>query len=134
MDDKLKEELIAEAKAGRKNAYVPYSSFAVGAAVLTDEGNIFRGCNVENAAYGATNCAERTAIFSAVAEEGSPNIEIIVVVADTPSFPSPCGPCRQVLVEFNPEMQVILVNSKGKEKITTAAKLLPHYFNCEDMR
>lgn len=134
MDNNFKEELIAEAEAARENAYTPYSNFAVGAAILTEKENIFRGCNVENAAYGVTNCAERTAIYSAVAEEGNPEIEAIAVVADTPSFPSPCGSCRQVLVEFNPDMEVILVNITGEEKVTTAAELLPHYFNSGDMK
>ncbi len=133
IDDKFKNELIAKAKSARENAYVPYSDFAVGAAILTANENIFPGCNVENAAYGVTNCAERTALYSAVAEEGDPRIEAIAIVADTPSFPSPCGSCRQVLVEFNPDMTVIMVNLSGEEKVTRADELLPHYFNSGDM-
>ena len=128
----LKDKLVAEAKKARENAYVPYSDFAVGAAVLTAEGDVYRGCNVENASLGLTNCAERTALFSAVAN-GEMEIEAIAVAADTPDPASPCGSCRQVLVEFNPDMEVVMVNTGGEEKITTAAELLPEYFTSDDM-
>ncbi len=128
----LKDELVAEAKKARENAYVPYSDFAVGAALLTSEEEVYRGCNVENASLGLTNCAERTALFSAVAD-GEKEFEAIAIAADTPDPASPCGACRQVLIEFDPGMEVIMVNMEGEEKITTAAELLPDYFTSDDM-
>ena len=91
-----KNRLIQEAIEARKQAYTPYSQFKVGAAVLTADGNVFRGCNIENASYGLTNCAERTAIFKAISE-GEPKVKAIAIVADTEGPVSPCGACRQVI-------------------------------------
>jgi|SRR5690625_2680041 len=114
-------------------AYVPYSKFPVGAALLTPEGEVFSGCNIENASYGLTNCAERTAIFKAVSE-GKTNFEYLVVTGDTEGPISPCGACRQVLVEFcQPEMPVLLTNRNGDRFHTTINELLPGYFKSDDM-
>src|SRR5262245_36644472 len=101
--------LIAQAVAARERAYCPYSSFAVGAAVLTASERIFHGCNVENAAYPATVCAERTALLSAYAA-GERDLIALAVVADTPGPVSPCGTCRQVIHELAPHCTVILAN------------------------
>ena len=116
-----------------EKAYVPYSKFPVGAALVTKEGKIYTGCNIENASYPLTNCAERTAVFKAVSE-GDKEFQTIVVTADTEGPVSPCGACRQVLVEFcDPEMPVILTNKKGDIKETTVSELLPGAFREKDM-
>ena len=111
-----------------KHAHAPYSNFRVGAAFLTSKGELFAGCNVENASYGLSNCAERTAIFSAVAELG-PKFEIrsIAVVNDQGVPCSPCGACRQVIYEFGPEATVLFQTKKSWKK-SHIAKLLPEGF------
>jgi len=111
-----------------KNAYAPYSRFKVGAALLTAKGEIFLGCNVENASYGVTNCAERTAIFTAIAQSG-PKLKIraIAVVNGRNAPCSPCGACRQVIYQFGPAASVIFKSSKGWKE-TPIAKLLPEGF------
>jgi cytidine deaminase len=114
-------------------AYVPYSKFRVGAAVLTKDGEIIRGCNVENASYGLTNCAERTALFKAISE-GYREFAGIAVIADTEGPVSPCGACRQVMVELcPPDMKVFLSNLKGAIQETTVADLLPGAFQKGDL-
>ena len=128
-----RDQLIEEAKKGRAQAYVPYSKFKVGAALLTKEGKVIRGANIENASYGLTNCAERTAIFKAVSENER-SFSAIAVVADTEGPVSPCGACRQVLSEFcDPDMPVYLSNLKGDIMETTVLKLLPHSFSKRDL-
>lgn len=114
-----------------KHAYARYSHFRVGAALLTDTGRIFLGCNVENASYGVTNCAERTAIFSAIARSGPKlNIRAIAVVNDQDVPCSPCGACRQVIYEFGPHATVFFKSSKGwKESLIT--ELLPEGFRLQ---
>lgn len=124
--------LVAAATAARERAYAPYSRFAVGAAVLTAAGRVFPGCNVENAAYSATCCAERTALFSAYAA-GERQIRAIAVVADTPGPVSPCGVCRQVLAELAPGAAVILANTSGATHHTTPEELLPGAFTSADL-
>ncbi|MDN4594806.1 cytidine deaminase [Polycladomyces subterraneus] len=127
------ERLIEAAKQAREQAYVPYSRFRVGAALLTDEGTIFTGCNVENASYGLTNCAERTALFKAVSE-GARRFTGIAVVADTEGPVSPCGACRQVMFELcPPDMKVWLANLKGDVTETTVGALLPGAFGKGDL-
>ncbi|MEJ5257704.1 MAG: cytidine deaminase [Fervidobacterium sp.] len=126
------EELIQKAKEVMKNAYAPYSNFHVGAALLTKSGNVYVGVNVENASYGLTNCAERTAIFSAVAN-GESEFDTLVVVADTDKPVSPCGACRQVMSEFG-NFKVILTNLKGDVLETTVHELLPYSFDREDLK
>jgi cytidine deaminase len=130
MDDK---KLIEIAKQARDKAYVPYSNFGVGAALLTANGDVVTGCNIENASFGLTNCAERTAIFKLLSE-GKQEIHTIAVVADAPRPVPPCGACRQVMAEFcRPDTKVILTNLQGDIKETTVAELLPFSFTKEDM-
>lgn len=127
------EQLINEAKTARNFAYVPYSKFQVGAALLTKDGKVFHGCNIENAAYSMTNCAERTAFFKAISE-GNTEFDLLAIVADTDRPVSPCGACRQVIAEFCPgDMKVILTNLNGDVFETTVEELLPGAFNAEDM-
>jgi cytidine deaminase len=124
----MREKLLRSAREAMKNAYAPFSKFKVGAAILTSKGQIFLGCNVENSSYGMTNCAERTAIFSAVAKHG-PELEIYAVaVANDHGVPcSPCGACRQVIYEFGPRAIVFYDGEKGpKQSLIT--ELLPEGF------
>lgn len=125
--------LLEESKIARENAYVPYSKFKVGAALLTADGKVYRGCNIENAGYSMTNCAERTAFFKAVSE-GEKDFAALAIVADTDRPCSPCGACRQVMSEFcKPDMPVYLTNLKGDVEITTVGDLLPGAFTPEDL-
>ncbi len=111
-----------------KNAYAPYSKFRVGAAILTSEGDVFLGCNVENASYGMTNCAERTAIFAAVAEKGPKlEVEAVAVTNDHGVACSPCGACRQVIYEFGPKATVFFRGRKGWKQ-AAITDLLPEGF------
>jgi cytidine deaminase len=120
-DDKL----IASAAAARERAYAPYSNFKVGAALRGKSGRVYAGCNVENAAYGASMCAERTAIFKAVSE-GEREFEAIAVVTENGA--SPCGSCRQVMMEFAPDMAVLIADTQGHVRATTVRDLLPDGF------
>lgn len=127
-------ELMDAAVRARDFAYVPYSRFSVGAAVLTRDGRVFSGCNIENAAYGPTNCAERTAIFKAVSE-GARDFVALAVVADTSSPVAPCGVCRQVMAEFfSDDTRVYLGNLQGDLMETNIGKLLPGAFTAEDFQ
>ena len=111
----------------RKNAYSPYSHFAVGAALLCEDGTLYEGCNIENVSYGLTNCAERTAIFKAVSE-GHIKFKALAVVADTEGPCAPCGACRQVMAEFKIPL-IIMGNLMGNIKIVTIEELLPFSFS-----
>ena len=124
------EKLIDEARAARELAYTPYSKFQVGAALECKDGRIFRGCNVENASYGLCNCAERTALFSAIAAGCRPgDFAALAVVADTENPVSPCGACRQVMSELcDDAMPVLLANLHGDTQQTSVAALLPGSF------
>lgn len=125
--------LLDKAIEARKKAYAPYSRFQVGAAVLTKSNNVYLGCNIENASYGLTNCAERTAIFKAVSE-GEQEIAAIVVIGDTDGPIAPCGACRQVLAEFCDEnTTIILANLKGDRFETSISELLPGSFSSKDV-
>jgi cytidine deaminase len=126
--NKNHESLIAAAQAAVKKAYAPYSKFRVGAALLTTKGEVFVGCNVENASYGMSNCAERTAIFSAVSQ-GGPALEITAIaIANDHNAPcAPCGACRQVIYEFGPKAAVFFRDAKGWKKLPIT-KLLPEGF------
>ncbi|ERI09913.1 cytidine deaminase [Aneurinibacillus aneurinilyticus] len=125
--------LLKEAMKARQKAYTPYSQFKVGAALLTKEGKVYHGCNVENAAYSLCNCAERTALFAAYAQ-GDLEYKRLAIVADTPGPCSPCGACRQVISELcPPQMEVVMSNLTGDTKIMTVAELLPGAFNQEDL-
>lgn len=130
MEDK---ELMKEALKARDFAYVPYSNFKVGAVLLSKDGQLFHGCNIENAAYSVTNCAERTALFKAYSE-GVTHFEKLVVVADTDGPVSPCGACRQVISELcDADTEIILTNLKGDIQKTTPAGLLPGAFSPKDL-
>lgn len=126
--------LLSSAHAARQRAYAPYSRFQVGAALLTSEGAIVSGCNVENISYGLTNCAERTAIFAAHATgqlgapHSGPRIVAIAIIADSAAPPTPCGACRQVLAEFGRDCAIICANLRGDTLETTLGELLPHAF------
>ncbi len=125
---KIKESLFNAASEVRKNAYAPYSNYHVGAALLTDDGEIFLGCNVENASYGLTICAERNAIASAVAK-GKKNFSAILVLTRDENPGTPCGACRQVMGEFfNPDAPVFLANTEGIKKEHKVKDLLPFPF------
>lgn len=122
------QELIAKAIEAKEYAYVPYSHFRVGAALLTESGKIYTGCNIENVSYGATNCAERTAVYKAVSE-GEQEFKAIAITGEHGDYLPPCGICRQVLWEFGTDsMKVILANSAEDYKITTLGELLPGAF------
>jgi cytidine deaminase len=127
------DELMAQAAAARDKAYAPYSNFRVGAAVLAADGRVFAGCNVENASYGLCNCAERTALFSAIAAGVAVNtIERIAVIGDTSGPISPCGACRQVMFELGgSQLRVVLGNLQGARQLTTADELLPGGFRLD---
>ncbi|MHB0886243.1 MAG: cytidine deaminase [Bacillota bacterium] len=116
----------------RGRAYTPYSKYQVGAALQTPEGKTYGGCNIENAAYGPTNCAERTAVFKAVSE-GDRRFSTIAIAAGGAGFPYPCGVCRQVLSEFaGPDLRVVMANlDTGEAVIATLADLLPFSFTLE---
>jgi cytidine deaminase len=127
-------ELIPEALKAREFAYVPYSKFQVGAALLSKDGKVFHGCNIENAAYSVTNCAERTALFKAYSE-GVTQFDSLVVVADTDGPVSPCGACRQVISELcDSEMEVVLTNLKGDIQRIKVKDLLPGAFSPKDLK
>lgn len=126
------ETLLEAAKDGMKNAYVPYSNFKVGAAVLTKEGKIYKGCNIENSSYGATNCAERTAIFKAVSE-GETEFTAIAIVSSSPDFTFPCGICRQVMGEFMLDGELVLCNQEGEIKTFTIRDILPFAFTKDEL-
>ncbi|WKV09900.1 cytidine deaminase [Thermoanaerobacterium sp. CMT5567-10] len=126
------QKLLEMAKEAREKAYVPYSHFKVGACVITDNGNTYKGCNIENSSYGLTNCAERTALFNAYSN-GDRKIKAIAVVADTDGPVSPCGSCRQVMYELGGEdLTVILGNMKGDYVVKKAKDLLPYAFSLCD--
>jgi len=126
------EELVKLASQAKQKAYAPYSKFRVGAAVETDSGRVYSGINIENAAYGATNCAERTAIFKAVSE-GEKRIKTIAVASDSSEYVFPCGICRQVISEFADSGTRILVSKKdGNYNTYTVGELLPHAFKKSD--
>ena len=121
------QKLMECAIKARENAYSPYSHFAVGAALLCEDGTLYEGCNIENASYGLTNCAERTAIFKAVSE-GHVTFKALAVVADTEGPCAPCGACRQVMAEFKIPL-LIMGNLMGNIKIVTIEELLPFSFS-----
>jgi len=129
------ESLMNAAREARNRAYVPYSRFQVGAALLDREGRIHYGCNVENAAYGPTNCAERTAMFRAIADGCEPGtFQAIAVIGDTAGPIAPCGVCRQVLMELGgPDMPVVMGNLHGDIAVMTVGELLPGAFTSADL-
>lgn len=129
------DRLMAHARSARSKAYAPYSGFKVGSAVITKTGRIYEGCNVENAAYGLSNCAERTALFRAIADGCRPgDFLALAVVADSPQPVAPCGACRQVIVELcAPDMPVIMGNVNGDHRVFNVEQLLPGAFSRVDL-
>lgn len=126
--DNINEKLVAAAYEAMEYAYVPYSDFRVGASLITKEGRIYSGCNIENASYGATVCAERAAIFKAVSE-GSRCIERIAIVSSSHKKTPPCGICRQVMSEFMPKDGLIILADKNGIETYTLKELLPESFH-----
>ncbi|WP_298845325.1 cytidine deaminase [Clostridium sp.] len=127
------QDLVSKAIDARKNSYSPYSNFKVGAAVLTYDGKIYTGCNIENASYGATNCAERTAIFKAVSE-GYTTIKAIAIVGVENDYTYPCGICRQVIAEFaSVDTKIILGKGKTEYLVKTLDEILPGAFTKKDL-
>lgn len=124
-------ELMKIARKARQNAYAPYSHFAVGAALLAESGKVYTGCNIENASYGLTCCAERNAIFAAVGA-GERRFKMLAVAADSSEPVAPCGACRQVIAEFGIPL-VVMGNLKEATKTMTAEELLPYGFGQESM-
>ncbi len=124
--------LLGLARAARGRAYAPYSRYPVGAALLCGSGKVYPGCNVENAAYPVCMCAERTALFAAVAA-GERQFVAIAVIADSERPVPPCGMCRQALLELAPDMPMLLANLHGAERRTTPRELLPHGFVAGDL-
>lgn len=125
-------DIIEKAKAAREMAHAPYSKFKVGAALEAKDGKVYTGCNVENASYGVTCCAERTALVKAVSS-GATEFKRIAIVADTREPCPPCGICRQALYEFAPKLQVIMANIAGRTETASLEELLPHPFHSEKM-
>ncbi|GFR37417.1 cytidine deaminase [Insulibacter thermoxylanivorax] len=125
--------VLQHAGQAREHAYVPYSKFQVGAAVLAEDGQIYGGCNIENAAYGSTNCAERSALYHAVSRGMKPGtFRMLAVIGETERPITPCGACRQVIAELcPPEMPVILANLQGQVMRTTVSALLPGAFTSQ---
>jgi cytidine deaminase len=126
------EEMIAIAIGARRRAYAPYSNFRVGAAVRTADGRVFPGANVENASFGLSVCAERSAIAAAVTA-GAREIAELVVVADASPPAAPCGLCRQMLAEFALDLPITLVNESGERSLTSLAELLPRAFRADEL-
>ena len=130
MTSEIQERLLKRAREAQQNAYAPYSKFRVGAAILLDSGEIFSGCNVENASFGLTNCAERSAIFGAVSALGGDNVKLkaVAVVNDQDAPCSPCGACRQVIAEFGRDT-VIWYQGRSAMQESTIRELLPECFS-----
>ena len=133
LSEDLKNRLLLAASKAREQAYAPYSGgFKVGAAVLTEEGEIFSGCNIENASFGATMCAERVAIFEAVSK-GHRKIQAVAVVAESPNPVPPCGMCLQVISEFGQDIDIILANTEGDVELYNIKELLPKSFKFQHL-
>lgn len=138
-DEKIKKDsidvdvnlLIEKATQARESAYCPYSKFKVGAALLSESGKIYTGCNVENSSYGLTNCAERTAIFNMI-NAGEKKIKAIAIVLEAEDYGAPCGACRQVIYEFGQNTDVIMATVNGKHKVVKIKELLPYAFCLEE--
>jgi len=126
-------KLIELAKQAREHAYAPYSHFKVGAALLTRSGKVYTACNIENASYGLTICAERVALFKAISE-GEREFTKIAVVADVDGYCAPCGACRQVMREFGKQIEVIMANLAGMYTVQTIDELLPGAFVAGDLQ
>ena len=124
-------DLVQLAKEGMQHSYAPYSGFRVGAAVLAASGKVYTGCNVENGSYGLSICAERVAVFNAISA-GEKKLEAIAIISSGKERVTPCGACRQVMAEFNPQLQLILADAKGDYEEFTLPELLPEMFSLEE--
>jgi cytidine deaminase len=124
--------LVARARAARRRAFAPFSRFKVGAALLARDGTVITGCNVENASYGLTMCAERVAVFKAVSE-GVRKFDAVAVIADSPRLTPPCGPCRQILWEFCGDIWVHMSDLRGRTRSMRLLELLPHPFDARNL-
>ena len=124
---KKEKELVEQAHTAMQGAYAPYSGFKVGAALLTEDNQIFSGCNVENTSLGLTMCAERNAVYAAVCR-GYTKFRKLVIVVDQEDPSLPCGACLQVLIEFSPDLEILTIGNKGQIKRTTLSELLPNAF------
>jgi len=124
-------ELVKKAYEVRENAYAPYSKYKVGAALLTKSGKVYLGCNVECGSFGGTNCAERTALFSAIAD-GEREFKAIAIVSSSNDYTYPCGICRQVLIEFGKDIDVIIAKDMDY-KVVKLSELLPHSWTSEEL-
>jgi cytidine deaminase len=127
------ERLINKAKEAREQAYAPYSNFLVGAAVVGESGRVYTGCNIENSSFGLTICAERVALFKAVSE-GENGIKALALATDTQTLIWPCGACRQVLSEFNPEMLIVSGNLKGQREEKKLSEIFPEAFDHQSLK
>jgi cytidine deaminase len=126
-------ELILKAIVAKNNAYAPYSRFYVGASVLMEDDSVYTGCNVENASYGATNCAERTAIFNAVSQ-GHKYLKAICIVGDEEDYTFPCGICRQVMAEFSDDKtKIVIAKNENEYIIKSLREILPEAFTKKDL-
>jgi len=130
MDKNLLQNLIIKAKQEQKMAYAPYSDFKVGASLLTVEGKVFCGCNIENSSFGLSICAERVAVFNAISA-GFRDFKAMVIYTTSNPPATPCGACRQVLVEFNQQLKIYTVNNQGKQNSFFLGELFPDAFNRE---
>ena len=128
MSEESLQELLEKAKAARLRSIAPFSNFLVGAAIKTDEGKVYIGCNVESASYGLTVCAERVAIWKALSE-GERNFTELAIVADTETLTPPCGTCRQIIWEFAKHATIVLGNLRGETQIVSIKELLPRAFD-----
>jgi cytidine deaminase len=133
MTQEQKDQLVLAANEVRKNAYAPYSNYAVGAAIRADNGKVYTGVNVENASYGLAICAERNAVAHAIADGAKKVIGVAVITSTSPPA-APCGMCRQTLAEFGPDsLELVLVNDKGERLETTLGQLLPRAFRPDSL-
>jgi cytidine deaminase len=126
-------DLIDQARKSRENAHAPFSNFKVGAALLTESGEIITGCNIENASYGLTMCAERVAIFKAISE-GETKFKHLTIVADTENLTPPCGACRQIIWEFCGDVEIVLANLQGETETFQMSELLPKAFDAKFLK
>jgi cytidine deaminase len=124
--------LSKRALAARKHSYSPYSKFRVGAALLTQSGKVFTGCNIENSSYGLTICAERTALFKAISE-GQTKFKAIAIASDENGFTPPCGACRQVIIDLAGDIDIILTKKNGETQVMSMKELLPHAFTKKNL-
>ncbi len=125
--------LATWAREAKRNSYSPYSRFRVGAAVLTTDGRVFTGCNIENSSYGLTTCAERTALFKAVSE-GERSFVAIAIASDEDTFTPPCGACRQVIFELAGNVDVVLTKKNGSYRVKKMLELLPQPFDGKNLK